>query len=258
MPSRADMARRRISIGLTPHLGSRLFNRCHEAVHHTSSQFAFMFRCNRSAKQSPLIHTGHDEGLVVVEFEGIIGGEKGFLDGKFLVAMPAMDDPRFEKAVVLLAGHSPKGALGFVLNHPVELSVAEMYRKVGINVSETATALTVVRGGPVEPSRGFVVHSDDYVSSSTMRLGDGLGLTSTIDILRAMGSGIGPKCAVLALGYAAWGEGQLESELMDNTWLTAEAERSILFDVPLEERYSAVFSAMGIKPDALSGVAGNA
>lgn len=193
-----------------------------------------------------------------MEFEGIIGGEKGFLDGQFLVAMPGMSDPRFEKAVVLLAGHSQKGALGFVINHAVELSVNDMYRKVGVNVSETATDLIVVRGGPVEPSRGFVLHSDDYTSSSTLRLGDGLGLTSTIDILRAMGSGAGPQRAVLALGYAAWGEGQLEGELVDNTWLTAEPDKAILFDIPLSERYSAVFSAMGFAPDALSGVAGNA
>lgn len=199
-----------------------------------------------------------------MEFTDIIGvDEPGFLGGQFLLAMPGMSDARFEKAVILLAGHSERGALGFVVNHPAELTMGEMYEKVGIE-PEDLTAdrpdddMPVMRGGPVESSRGFVLHSNDYVSSSTMKLNDAISLTTTLDILKAMAMGVGPDRAMLTIGYAAWDGGQLENELLENVWLTTGSDIDLMFKVPSDERYAAAFRAMGVPLEALSGVAGTA
>lgn len=203
-----------------------------------------------------------------MEFSDIIeSGERGFLDGHFLLAMPGMRDERFEKSVVLIAAHSDRGALGFIVNHSADVELDDMYGRVGVspNAHAMATAgieppreIDIIRGGPVESTRGFVLHSPDYGSSSTLRLNETLSITSTIDILKALGRGAGPKRAMLALGYAAWSGDQLESELCDNAWLTTDADTDLMFDVPADERYTAAFAGMGIALEALSGVAGNA
>ena len=199
-----------------------------------------------------------------MEFTEIIGVDQpGFLGGQFLLAMPGMNDPRFEKAVILLAGHSERGALGFVVNQPADLTMSEMYEKVGIDADDVTSersdeTTSVMRGGPVESSRGFVLHSNDYVSSSTMKLNDTVSLTTTLDILKAMAMGVGPERAMLTIGYAAWDEGQLENELLENVWLTTTADIDLMFDVPADERYAAAFRDMGVPLEALSGVAGTA
>ena len=206
-----------------------------------------------------------------MEFSTILaGGERGFLDGKFLVAMPGIDDDRFARAVVLIAAHSDEGAIGFVVNHPADLTIADMFDRVGLK-DEVATGaraarLTptaspddpVMRGGPVETSRGFVLHSPDYASASSTPLSATLSLTSTLDVLKAIARGRGPRRAMLALGYAGWDAGQLEEELRENVWLTAEPTMATLFDVPPANRYDAVLTSMGVRPEALSGIAGNA
>ena len=206
-----------------------------------------------------------------MEFSEIMaGGSGGFLDGRFLVAMPGIDDERFARAVIYVAAHSARGAIGFVVNHPADLTIGNMFERVGLEdvVPPGARAARrtpsvspdeiVMRGGPVEQSRGFVIHSPDYGSASTMPLAESLSLTTTLDVLKAIARGRGPSRAVLALGYAGWGEGQLDEELRENVWLTAETALSAIFDVPPANRYDAVLASMGVRPEALSGIAGNA
>ena len=206
-----------------------------------------------------------------MEFSEIMaGGERGFLDGRFLVAMPGIDDERFARAVVLVAAHSAEGAIGFVVNHPSDLTIRDMFERVGIedDVAPGARAARtrrsaspdepVMRGGPVEPSRGFVLHSPDYASASSTPLNGSLSLTSTLDVLKAIARGRGPERAMLTLGYASWEDGQLENELRENVWLTAEPTPTTLFDVPPANRYDAALASMGVRADALSGIAGNA
>ena len=211
------------------------------------------------------------EGMARMAFNEIMaGGQGGFLGGRFLVAMPGIDDERFTRAVVFVAAHSDEGAIGFVVNRSAGLTIRDMFERVGLedDVPPGARAArrtpsvspdeTVMRGGPMEPGRGFVIHSPDYGSASTVALGGSLALTSTLDVLKAIARGRGPSRALLALGYAGWGEGQLEDELRENVWLTAEATEIVIFDVPPANRYDAVLSSMGVRPEALSGIAGNA
>ena len=198
------------------------------------------------------------------------GGERGFLDGRFLVAMPGIDDSRFARAVILIAAHSDEGAIGFVVNHPADLTIRDMFDRVGIEdevmpgaraARRTPSASPddpVMKGGPVEPNRGFVLHSPDYSSASTTPLDASLSLTSTLDVLKAIARGRGPRQAMLALGYAAWDGGQLEDEMRDNVWLTTDAAMATMFDVPPGNRYDAALNAMGVRAEALSGIAGNA
>lgn len=204
-----------------------------------------------------------------MEFQDLLGeGGDGSLRGQYLVAMPGIGDERFERAVILLVAHSSRGALGFVVNDPADVSTDELLTRAGIGVegddeiipgiNPGADALAVVHGGPVEASRGFVLHSPDYESESTQRLDQSLALTSTLDVLRAVARGRGPDRALLALGYAGWDAGQLEGELRENVWLTVEGDTSIVFDVPSDERYAAALGLLGVAPEALSGVAGNA
>lgn len=202
--------------------------------------------------------------------EIMVEGERGFLDGQFLVAMPGIDDDRFARAVVFVAAHSDDGAIGFVVNHPADMTIGDMFGRVGLEdevapgarrarrTASVSPDAQVLRGGPVEPGRGFVLHSPDYRSSSTMVLGEGVSLTTTLDVLKAIARGRGPKRASLALGYAGWSAGQLEDELRENVWLTAETTLATLFEVPAASRYDAVLTGMGVRPEALSGVAGNA
>lgn len=210
-----------------------------------------------------------------MEFEDIedeIGPAKadasGFLQGQFLVAMPGIGDDRFERAVIFIVNHSARGALGFVINHETEFSTGDILARAGIEDDSAhdimtedepdEAALSVVKGGPVEDSRGFVLHTPDYASESTSRLADGLSLTTTLDVLRAVSRGRGPRRALLSLGYAGWGPGQLEDELRENVWLTVETEIDLVFDVPAAERYETALGRLGVAPGALSMTAGNA
>ncbi|MEY4698254.1 MAG: hypothetical protein RIT14_2682, partial [Pseudomonadota bacterium] len=147
------------------------------------------------------------------------------LDGKLLVAMPGMGDPRFEKAVILICAHSPEGAMGLIINKPaLDLSFAGLLEQLGIPRAAAGRDIRVMFGGPVERGRGFVLHSVDYPGGpATMRIGADYGMTATLDILEALAQGEGPAQAVLALGYAGWGPGQLEAEIRQNGWLITEA-----------------------------------
>ncbi len=193
-------------------------------------------------------------------------GSENYLDGQFLVAMPGMEDDNFAHAVVYLCAHSEEGAMGIVLNQPTcELTFRDLLKQLKIVAeeeilfSDAIDLMPVFRGGPVEAGRGFVLHSDDfYLESSTLEIDGGICLTATLDILKAIAAGQGPRRAMLALGYAGWAPGQLELEIQANGWLTCEAEPSIIFDRPPEERWRAAMSALGVDPAMLSTETGHA
>lgn len=191
----------------------------------------------------------------------------GYLDGRLLIAMPVMGDPRFERSVIYLCAHSSEGAMGIIVNRPAgsidfpELLVQlDIIKKVDqIKLPEHAESMKVLRGGPVETGRGFVLHSSDfYIEKATLRIDQGICLTATVDILKAIASGAGPKHAILALGYAGWGAGQLENEIQHNGWLHCDADPDLVFGDDVDEKYLRALRKIGIDPGMLSADAGHA
>lgn len=182
------------------------------------------------------------------------------LTGKLLIAMPGMEDPRFEKSVVFLCEHSSKGAMGLIVNKPTpDVDGSELLSQLGIEEGPGSDMLHIHFGGPVEHGRGFVLHSSDYASnSSTLEVTDGVGMTATLDILQDIAAGRGPKQSILALGYSGWGPGQLEGELQANGWLTADASPEIIFHPDPDAKWNAALKSLGIDPLALSASAGHA
>ncbi|MEH0199161.1 YqgE/AlgH family protein [Caulobacter sp. CCNWLY153] len=190
-----------------------------------------------------------------------LDGEGQFLTGRLLVAMPGIEDPRFERAVVYLCSHDDEQAMGLAVNRPVEgLTVYELLDKLGVEPEVRAPSDLVMLGGPVERERGFVLHTDDYVSpDSTSPVADGLALTVTRDALDALGSRIHrPRRAILALGYSGWGPGQLEQELRDNVWLICDADEALLFGDDHESKWTRALAKIGVTADHLSAQAGRA
>lgn len=182
-----------------------------------------------------------------------------YLEGQLLLAMPGIGDPRFERTVILLCQHSAEGAMGLVINRPFQrLSVAELLQQLDVDPGEEYQAIPVRAGGPVEPSRGFVVHSADYEQPSTLKITDQISLTATLDILRDMAMSRGPKRALVALGYAGWAPGQLDKELTRHGWLNCPASEAIMFDAPMDQMWSRAMSSIGIDVRMLSGEAGHA
>jgi putative transcriptional regulator len=192
---------------------------------------------------------------------------RGYLDGQLLVAMPVMGDPRFERSVIYLCAHSPEGAMGIMVNRPagsidfpellVQLKIIKSSEQ--IELPENAESLKVLTGGPVDTGRGFVLHSSDFfIENATLRIDDGICLTATVDILKAIAKGAGPKHAILALGYAGWAPGQLETEIQDNGWLHCDADPDLVFGDDVEEKYTRALRKIGIDPGMLSNEAGHA
>ena len=182
------------------------------------------------------------------------------LVGKLLVAMPAMADPRFQHAVIMLCAHSDEGAMGIIINKPVQdLSFAGLLDHLNIPKSPEGRQIVVHFGGPVERGRGFVLHSPDYKSSgTTMQIEGGFGMTATLDVLEALAQGAGPDMALLALGYSGWGPGQLESEIARNDWLTVEPDAGLIFSAADADKWTGALRGMGIDPLTLSSTAGRA
>lgn len=182
------------------------------------------------------------------------------LTGKFLVAMPGMADPRFEKSVILVCAHSDDGAMGIIVNKRVEeVTFAGLLEHLSIPRAPEGRDIAVHFGGPVERGRGFVLHSRDYRGgAATMKIEGGYGMTATLDVLEAIARGNGPHRALLALGYSGWGPGQLEAEIGRNDWLTAEAESQLVFAEDDAAKWSGVLRGMGIDPLNLSSTAGRA
>ncbi|MEH6525490.1 MAG: YqgE/AlgH family protein [Sneathiella sp.] len=185
--------------------------------------------------------------------------ETGYLDGKLLVAMPTMSDPRFERAVILLCAHSESGAMGILLNKTLDaLSFAELLEQLDIPEVGDASQIKVHFGGPVDTERGFVVHSTDLLHETTLVIGEDMALTATIDMLKSIAKGTGPDNSFLALGYAGWGPGQLEQEIQQNGWLVVSSDRDIVFGAALDQKWQAAVTKLGVDPALLSGDIGHA
>lgn len=183
-----------------------------------------------------------------------------YLSGQFLIAMPAMADPNFDRTVTYVCEHNEDGALGIIVNRPTGMSLGEILDQMDLQAADSALAgQPVLQGGPVQPERGFVIHDDGGAGfSSTLAVPDGLKVTTSRDILVAMAEGHGPPRAVIALGYAGWGAGQLEAEMAANAWLTVPATADIIFSVPFERRWEAAAALLGVNIAALSPEAGHA
>lgn len=193
--------------------------------------------------------------------------DRGYLDGQLLIAMPVMGDPRFERSVIYLCAHSSEGAMGIIVNRPAgsidfpELLVQlDIIKKADqIKLPENAESMKVLKGGPVETGRGFVLHSADYFKAeSTLPIDESVCLTATIDILRDIAKGSGPDKALLALGYAGWAPGQLESEIHSNGWLNCPADPDLIFDPDVDRKYTRALNQLGIDPIRLVNDSGHA
>lgn len=188
------------------------------------------------------------------------------LVGQFLIAMPGMGDRRFEKSVIFICAHSEEGAMGFIINQILDApKVIDFLCKLEIvsedereSVSEDVLGRGLNMGGPVEPGRGFVLHTPDYENSSTIKIGNEICLTATLEILRAIATGKGPEKTLLALGYSGWGAGQLEEEIIANGWLTCDASAELVFDQNHKTKYERAYAILGIDPSLLSSQAGHA
>ncbi|MEY5029787.1 MAG: hypothetical protein RLZ63_2102 [Pseudomonadota bacterium] len=187
----------------------------------------------------------------------------------FLIAMPTLEDSLFARSVVYLCEHSPRGAMGLVINKPTELNLAQLFAKLDLPLHrEDLLDAPVLHGGPLQPERGFVLHepmaipvSEDEQAplyASTLKVKNGLELTTSRDVLEALSGGGGPRQVMMTLGYASWGEGQLESELAENAWLTVQADPATVFDVPLAQRYEFALGLLGLQSWMLSPEAGHA
>jgi len=205
------------------------------------------------------------------------------LSHHFLIAMPGLEDPTFAKSVVYLCEHSERGAMGLIINKPGDLSLKHLFDKVDLPLHrEDLLQSNVLHGGPVQTERGFVLHEpmlesdlensekpdtalkpeadskSTSIYASTLSVPGGLAMTTSKDVLEAMSNGSGPKRVLVTLGYASWGEGQLESEIGENSWLTVEADPTVIFDTPIEKRYEKALALLGLQPWMLLNQAGHA
>lgn len=182
------------------------------------------------------------------------------LTGKLLIAMPGMGDPRFAHSVILLSSYSAEGAMGLIVNKLAKgMTLSDVLEKVSREVAPVSRSIDVHFGGPVETGRGFVLHSDEYRSAMhTLVLPGGFAMTATIDVLEDIGQGNGPSDALLMLGYAGWGPGQLDREIAQNGWLTADATQDLVFAKTDGEKWEAALRSLGIDPLVLSATAGRA
>ena len=185
--------------------------------------------------------------------------ENVYLSGQLLIAMPGMTDPRFEKSVIYVCVHNSDGAMGLVINRAIDsLTFPELLQQLEIDPAAGNDPIRVLFGGPVEQARGFVLHSPDYLQDASLVVDENVALTATIDILRAIAEGKGPANCLLALGYAGWGAGQLDSEIKSNGWLSVDADADLVFGCGLDEKWERAMAKIGIDPRMLSDDAGHA
>ena len=183
----------------------------------------------------------------------------GYLTGQLLIAMPQMRDPRFTRSVIYMCAHNSDGAMGLVVNRRVgSVTFDELLKQLGIGPNRRSEEIRVHFGGPVETGRGFVLHSADYVQSGTLVVDNTVALTATLDILKDIASGSGPRCSLLALGYAGWGPGQLDAEIQANGWLSVPADEELVFDSDLDRKWERAIGKIGVDFNKLSGEAGHA
>lgn len=186
----------------------------------------------------------------------------------FLIAMPGMEDASFARTVVYLCEHSERGALGLIINKPGDISLADLFERVDLPLSRPELgAQPVFQGGPLQTERGFVLHDpivaeglapDQTVYASTLAVPGGLEMTTSKDVLEALSSGAGPRRVLVTLGYASWGEGQLESEIARNSWLTVDADADLIFEAPIAQRYDLALRRLGLEAWMLSPDIGHA
>jgi putative transcriptional regulator len=195
------------------------------------------------------------------------GRGRGYLDGQMLIAMPAMLDDRFARSLIYVCAHSAEGAMGIVVNHPApNINFSDLLVKLDvipaadvIQLPSRAGVVKVMRGGPVETERGFVLHSADFfIENSTLPIDEGICLTATLDILKAIARGDGPASAILALGYAGWAPGQLENEIQGNGWLHCSPDSDLIFGSDIGAKYEKALKKIGIALGMLSSEAGHA
>ncbi len=185
--------------------------------------------------------------------------DEAYLAGQLLVAMPGMKDPRFARTVIYMCAHNAEGAMGLVVNRVLDqLTFDDLLSQLGIDATHIREPIQVHFGGPVETGRGFVLHSPDYTRDGTLVVSASVALTATIDILRAIAEGTGPKYRLLALGYAGWGPGQLDTEIRANGWLHVPADEALVFGPELGEKWDRAMAKIGIDPRMLSDAAGHA
>ena len=182
-----------------------------------------------------------------------------YISGQLLIAMPGMRDDRFFKTVIYMCAHTEEGAMGLVLNQMIDsLSFPELLEQLGIDEGNAGESVPIHFGGPVEAGRGFVLHSAEYQQDATLEVDDGVALTATVDILKAIARGYGPRQSLLALGYAGWGPGQLDDEIRANGWLQAPADHELIFGGDQETKWERSIAKIGIDPRMLSDEAGHA
>jgi putative transcriptional regulator len=186
--------------------------------------------------------------------------DEGYFSGQLLIAMPGITDPRFERAVILVCAHDAEHAMGLAVNRPVEgLNVPDLLERLDIKSQIMAPPDLVLMGGPVERERGFVLHTNDYCGENSLDIGGGLALTVTRDVLEAMAQASGhPRRALLALGYAGWGAGQLENEIKANVWLSCDPDEGLIFDDGHAGKWTRALGKLGVDPERLSATAGRA
>lgn len=182
------------------------------------------------------------------------------LANQFLIAMPGMQDPNFSQSVTLICEHTEHGALGFVINQPTHLTVSELLSQQNIQFDPDIeiSAWPLYSGGPVDPERGFILHSPEKCWETTMTIGDSFGITSSKDIIEDSVSGQGPDKSLYILGYSGWEAGQLEQEIVENTWLTTPADPNIIFDLPADKRWRSAANELGVNLDLINSGVGHA
>jgi putative transcriptional regulator len=190
------------------------------------------------------------------------------LTNHFLIAMPGLEDDLFSKSVVYVCEHTPRGALGLVINKPADIKMTALFGKVDLPLQrQDLTESPVFQGGPVQVERGFVLHDSMFTAAdrpeqplyaSSMTIPGGLEMTTSKDVLEALSNGSGPRKVLVSLGYSAWGEGQLETELGENSWLTVDADQAVIFDTPVEQRYDKALALLGLQAWMISTQVGHA
>jgi putative transcriptional regulator len=184
---------------------------------------------------------------------------EGFMAGQLLIAMPAMTDPRFTQSVIYICAHNPDGAMGLVLNRPLERpSFDDLLRQLELVPIPPARRIRLCSGGPVDNARGFVLHTADWTGEGSLRVNEEMALTASLDVLKAIAEGGGPREGILALGYAGWGPGQLDAEIQQNAWLSVPADDALVFDLNHETKWLRAMGKLKIDPLLLSSAAGHA
>jgi putative transcriptional regulator len=185
-------------------------------------------------------------------------GIESSLSGQLLIAMPSMQDTRFEHSVIFVCAHSADGAMGLIVNKPFSaITFPGLLEQLGVSEYGGTKRIDVQLGGPVEVSRGFVLHSQDYIRDASLVVDEDMALTATLDILRAIADDCGPRRCLLALGYAGWGPGQLDTEILNNGWLNVEADENLVFGEDLDAKWAKAMSKIGVDPRMLSDNAGH-